>query len=260
MSFFLRYAHVIKAWSEELHPRGKTTPESRGGSFKPAGGGAGGKPTNPESGYKVGDTIHLTPDQAPSWLSRQGKKKYEIAVRDKVTLSDTMASGGTVSTYSLTTLDGGRLELRDHFAPGREGGHFGPFDNGIEGKTVVLQPGMALVEHHIFMGKDMGMTGYVHPADAARVLPKKSSTNVSQFEEIVLHATAGLKSSYGGIKDFRMSEAMKETGIAAADYLSAKEALIARGLLDKRGAITPMGRNAIGGKGSKGLWHFKIKS
>jgi hypothetical protein len=36
MSFFLRYADIIKEWREELHPRGKTSPESRGGSFKPA--------------------------------------------------------------------------------------------------------------------------------------------------------------------------------------------------------------------------------
>lgn len=69
---------------------------------------------------------------------------------------------------------------------------------------------------------------------------------VTDDERIVLIATRSLKSSYGGIKDFRFSEAQRSRGITRDRWDVAKASCIAKSLLNKAGAITPSGRNAVG--------------
>jgi hypothetical protein len=61
-------------------------------------------------------------------------------------------------------------------------------------------------------------------------------------------ATAGLKSSYGGIPNLRYYESHRRTGITQERWDNAKAACIAAGLLNKAGAITVKGRNAISDK------------
>jgi hypothetical protein len=64
----------------------------------------------------------------------------------------------------------------------------------------------------------------------------------------VLLATAGLKPSYGGDGDFRFHEAHRRRGIGREAWDTAKAECIAAGWLNKAGAITPRGRNAIDGR------------
>lgn len=120
-------------------------------------------------------------------------------------------------------------------------------ENGIQGKTFrisKLPEGFAVVRHSIFSGKDMGITIYVNPENMSKMLPKPDDTEWA--EKVVLSATRALKSSYAGIKDYRFHTALRDTGITKPEWDKAKEALTQKGMLNKAGAITDAGRNAIG--------------
>ena len=64
-------------------------------------------------------------------------------------------------------------------------------------------------------------------------------------EKIVLIYTATLKSSYGRSKSYRFHSANKEQGISLQEWNKAKTDLIAKGFLNKVGAITSTGKNSI---------------
>lgn len=102
-----------------------------------------------------------------------------------------------------------------------------------------------LVKHSIFRGKDMGITIYANAEDLAPILPERAQT--TEDEQIVLRHTARLKSSYNGIRNYRFHEAHRSTGITEERWEAAKASLIASKLLNKAGAITPKGRNALEG-------------
>jgi hypothetical protein len=112
-------------------------------------------------------------------------------------------------------------------------------------KPVALAPGLVCVEHRIFCGKSAGLTIHVHPQGLdPRLMPENIA--ISTDERIVLYATRSLKSSYNGIKDFRFYEAREKTSITRERWDAAKASLISCKLLNKAGAITPKGRNAVG--------------
>lgn len=67
-------------------------------------------------------------------------------------------------------------------------------------------------------------------------------------ERRVLVLTRSLKSSYGGISNYRQHEAKRKYGMTPADYDAAKARLIEKKLLNKAGAITVEGRNAVQGQ------------
>lgn len=85
---------------------------------------------------------------------------------------------------------------------------------------------------------------YVHPEVIPLWLPK--TDGLSRDEQIVLVAVRSYKSSYLGIKDYRCWEARQATDISKEAYQVAKARLIEQGHLDKRGALTVKGRNAVG--------------
>jgi hypothetical protein len=94
-------------------------------------------------------------------------------------------------------------------------------------------------------GRFESITIYLHPSNIrADMLP--APTELSWAEKVVLTATRSLKSSYAGIKNYRAVEAKQQTGITLPEWESAKAQLITRGMLNKAGAITDTGRNAIG--------------
>lgn len=107
--------------------------------------------------------------------------------------------------------------------------------NALPVNAVVVQHSRGIYDRfRIHVGED----------NAARLLPAPSE--LSRDEKIVLAATAGLKSSYGGLKNFRFVEANQETGIDESSWNEAKSKLINSGHLRKVGSITTKGRNAIG--------------
>ena len=116
------------------------------------------------------------------------------------------------------------------------------FDQPLTGAEVApIPPGFICVEHSIFCGKDAGLTFHVNPVDITPMLPVQ--IDLTWAERVVLKST-GYKSSYNGVSNYRETIAREESGISSGEYQTAKAALIARGLLNKAGAITTDGKNA----------------
>lgn len=102
----------------------------------------------------------------------------------------------------------------------------------------------AIVVFH-YQGIRDSVSIYVHPDNLTRMLP--AGNDVSNSEAIVLIWTAALKNTYAGESDIRFKRAKDSQGITREDWDSAMESLKARKLLNKAGAITNDGRNAVQG-------------
>jgi hypothetical protein len=124
---------------------------------------------------------------------------------------------------------------------------------GFQSKTVTLRPGFCVICHSITRGQDAGLTFYLNPLDAAPLLP--ATVTLTAAERIVLVASHLYKASYAGKTRFEMARddnrawitghIAGERQITRAEWEAAKQGLIGRGLLNKVGAITTAGRNAI---------------
>jgi hypothetical protein len=196
-------------------------------------------------GTKQMTAIYLDPALVPAALRGGYKgKKFKVIVCTETTIPSDIGlwSGGSRNIWSAIDLATGRqIPL-----PGQMSS---PCDKGRADHTVAIKPGFALVCHSMFRGKDMGLTFYLHPSNAARMLP--APCELSEHESLVLQATAGLKASYNGMdryemkaRDHRYSSNSELPFPTREQWDAAKQALIARGLLNKAGAITPAGRNA----------------
>lgn len=99
---------------------------------------------------------------------------------------------------------------------------------------------------HVHAGLREYVQIYCRPDETiARI--ESDEDDISQDEKIVLYATRSLKSSYAGISNYRFHEARQATGIDSARWEFARQSLIAKKMLNKRGAITIDGRNRIQG-------------
>lgn len=143
--------------------------------------------------------------------------------------------GGSKDSYAFYCLDTGKTFNIHTNHPIFEAGH--PRDlEKLPGRIII-------VEHSYFCGRDMGITIYANQADLAPLLPEK--TELTEDERIVLKYTRSLKPSYNGISNYRFHEASRSTGITAERWEAAKANLIVTKCLNKAGAITVRGRNAI---------------
>jgi hypothetical protein len=188
-------------------------------------------------------TIYLDPNMVPANLRRgYDGKKFKARVCESMTIPITAGlwDGGSRDTYQIIRLeDGALLEPINHNAA--------PVNGERCEIKVKFEPGIAVIEHSITCGKDMGLTFYVHPDNATKLLPAPQA-ELTVFEKIVLCATASYKSSYGGMDRYEMArrDCRNETLFPTRDdWALAKQTLINLGLLNKAGAITPAGRNAI---------------
>ncbi len=103
---------------------------------------------------------------------------------------------------------------------------------------------IALVERRMFCGKDGGVVIHLHPQNLNALALDAGPAELTKNQWEVLDAACGLKSSYGGIGQYRQHHLVNVLGsMTVAEYEEAKAALIAKGLLDKRGAVTMAGRN-----------------
>jgi hypothetical protein len=119
-----------------------------------------------------------------------------------------------------------------------------PFDGGpVAPNGVKVPQGYVIAEHSIFMGKDSGITFYVDPQSATQFLP--TPVDLTDDERIALNATARLKNTYGGETDIRFRESRRDHGITRDRWNAAVARLKDAKLLNKAGAITTAGRNAI---------------
>lgn len=193
------------------------------------------------------NAIYLDPNMIPAALrSGYNGNKFKAVVCTQTTIpSDAgLWSGGTRDTYQLIHLETGRaVTASDNMSS--------PWNAARKDQDITLQPGFAVVEHSVFCGKDMGLTFFVHPDNAAKLLPAPSA-ELTDHEAIVLQATCSYKSSYNGMTRYDMAKrdheySWKENKSPFAtrgQWDAAKQSLIAKGLLNKAGAVTPAGRNA----------------
>lgn len=170
----------------------------------------------------------------------------------------------TLTKVAVTVYDSGGMSLTSYWSGGTRDYHMvvrladmavytvpengsgfatADLDWGSTGMPVDLPaPGYAVVTHTT--GSYKAMSVCLHRDNAAKLLP--APCELAWAERVVLAATRCLKSSYGGVKDYRFTEARQQTGITRDEWDIARGVLIGRKLLNAAGAITIDGRNAAG--------------
>lgn len=188
-------------------------------------------------------TVHLEASQIPSHLrGNYTGKQYKAVICESVhiPIDAGLWSGGSRDQYKAVNLATGQeIPL-----PGQD---VSPWNSERKERQVALAADFAIVRHTIFCGKDMGLTFYLLPQNAAAMLPPVEE--LTDHERIVLVATRQYKSSYNGQDRYQLAmprynpEAMARYP-SREQWEAAKQALINRGFLNKAGAITTKGRNA----------------
>lgn len=161
---------------------------------------------------------------AASFPSYKGRK-FTLRFEDQVEVNNIWQDGSKTDTVFV------RLDNFERYVP--------PDTYRTGTLTVRIPEGIVAVQHTIFRGDDMGID-FIVPESASRLFPMPSA-ELTTDERIVLVATAELVSSA------RFAEANSKTGITQDRWSAAKATLIGRKLLNKAGAITPAGLNAIEG-------------
>jgi len=195
------------------------------------------------------NAIYLDPAMVPSTLrGRYSGKSFKAIVCTEMTIPADAGlwSGGSRDTFTvICAYTGKTVNMPGQYAA--------PWDSSRREQKIAMVSGAIVVEHSIFCGKDLGLTFYVHPDNAAKLLPAPTG-DLTAIEKLVLVYTAHRKSSYMGKDRYAMAvddarygygENRDKLAPTRAQWDEAKAALITRGLLNKAGAITPAGRNAI---------------
>lgn len=165
--------------------------------------------------------------------------RFKINVTDQPVNIASYWEGGSRDYYAIVRLDS--LQVAD--VP-QQSAYDRPLPSQF--KDMRIPDGIAIVQHSIVRGQDRGITIHINPSNASKMLGSGQKDTLSRNERIVLTATRSLKSSYGGIKDYRYHEAARQTGITRPEWDAAKASLIKKRMLNSAGAITVDGRNAIG--------------
>ena len=118
------------------------------------------------------------------------------------------------------------------------------------GEKMPIPAGFVLVQHIYFQGHELPIRIRV-PGENFNAFLLPAPEALTWAEKVVLVATRSLKSSYMNISNYRFHEARGQTGITADEWEKSKASLIARGLLNRAGAITPKGRNALEAQGDR---------
>jgi hypothetical protein len=194
----------------------------------------------------MNQTIHLThndPTAQPairlmlSAFPSYNGRKFKVRTQNTVNVRSCW-DGGSRDTFRFVELATGACSDQ---VPAQSA-----FDRPIQGAdSVTLPDGAGCVEHSIFCGKDMGLTLIIPPEAAPKLLPPKD--DATDDELIVLKYTRSLKNTYSGQTNIRFTEASRDGGITQERWTAAQDTLKARKLLNKSGAITPAGRNAVPG-------------
>jgi hypothetical protein len=139
--------------------------------------------------------------------------------------------GGSRDTYTAYDMKGGRQNLQVQDAPY-------PFYKGGETPVYIPSADKFLVRHSIFMGKDMGLTIYLHPASVLVGELPLNKPDISQNELFILSIVRSYKS-------FARQEYYKKGGFTVSEVEAYKQILFQKGWLNKAGAITVDGRNVV---------------
>lgn len=177
---------------------------------------------------------------AGQWFGFTGKS-VNVSAASSVSLSGMDWDGGCRSEYVCVTAEckqsGWPMDKVDYQSwPTCRSGNSGKL--GLEKLVLKFQQSGARSSLTIF-GSAWTLAGIIGEVAGAE-------SEVSGDVAVVLAATRGLKASYGGVSNYRLSEARRLTGITPERWEAAKAECIRRGLLNRAGAITVKGRNAIG--------------
>jgi hypothetical protein len=185
---------------------------------------------------KFQNVKHVIAKLFPEYKGRRDVYLMEV---ESVKLSGTYWDSGSRSSYAAFEPISEKVIALPRFDPPQFGGPVNP-------PPVPLSDGqghyIVVAERH--MGAFEYITLYVHPDNALKFLP--APVELSLAQRVVLIHTRSLKSSYAGISDYRFYEAHERTGITRQAWDAARADLIALGYLNKAGAITADGKNAVG--------------
>jgi hypothetical protein len=184
--------------------------------------------------------VYVTKESAPEVIKIALKafpeyngKKFSVQVFSGPMRLDSYWSGGSKNTWRVVAMSDAPLVA----SVPENGGHPMQFGGNIA-QLSELPPGFALVRHCLFCGKDLGLDVYVAP-DSMNSMALPEAKKLTDLQTAVLVITAGLKS-------FARRESAEEHGITPEMWEQGKKELIAMGLLQKNGAVTPEGRNTRG--------------
>lgn len=182
--------------------------------------------------------IYLKPSEVPQVFRNASSgytgRDYRVEATTKVHIYGCAWDEGNRNQYqAVRLLDGSTAPTAHEYG--------NPFDGSPISADFPLTPDVAVVCRH--WGRVDYCTIYVHPDCLQKLLPAPDT--LSEDEKIVLYYTRSRKSTYAGIKNYRLSEAKREKGITADRWESAKAACISRKLLNAAGAITTDGKNAL---------------
>lgn len=139
---------------------------------------------------------------------------------------DSNWSGGSKTFWTLVDLSDGRvLALPESGAVGQPKAP----------KLDALPANTALIESGLFLGKPIAATIHMHPDNLTKLIP--ATVTLTDAERFVLGCIASMKS-------VARADAYESKGLSERDVETIKAGLLAKGLIDKRGAITVAGRNA----------------
>lgn len=106
-------------------------------------------------------------------------------------------------------------------------------------RQAVIPRGYAVIEHSVFCGKHQPPQIWTHPGDLTPALPRPAELPEALARCLI--ATASLKNTYGGETGIRQ----KRSGLTPEEWTAAQAECLSRGLLNRAGAITREGRNAV---------------
>lgn len=195
------------------------------------------------------DEIYMEHKDLPDWVKKILKENHMRPVATPVIIGVEAHVGG----HNLTTLylyDGEEVtEMKGAISPN-------PWATYVENaiatgsKVTLPRPECMILE----ISRPMGLKHCVLYAHPDSVIPALMAPDVlPPIQKAVLLATRMYKSSYAGIQDYRYYEMARQYPIGPDAWSGAKQSLIATKHLNKRGAITTTGINAVRGLNERDL-------
>lgn len=181
--------------------------------------------------------MHLEPNQIPQFLRNAfgyNGRQFTATVCESVNIpiDAGLWSGGTREQFAaFNLLTGESMTL-----PGQDKAP----DSTRREYTAPLQAGLVIVRHSHFCGRDTGLTFFVHPSNAATMLPAPPASDLTEAEKHVLGLTSSL------IAKVRREYAAQR-GVDAVAYDAALASLQARGYMTASKGLTTAGKNTAAG-------------
>ncbi len=112
------------------------------------------------------EAIKLKRSEVPESVKSSGYKgnKFLLVITSQVSVPSTanVWDSGSRDTYSGIELETGRLVVL--------GSQEAPWSNHRSDRTFTMIPGIVVIRHTVFQGKDLGITIYAHPDNVRKFI------------------------------------------------------------------------------------------